>query len=257
MAIMRWVLLVSFICTGSSPAQERFEPFSSSYASRLHFFQGTVASGLSDTLRSMGTSTAAISGKKSVGLAALYSLLVPGMGELYASGFSSGRYFLMAEGALWITYAAFQIHGDDLRDDARMYAVSRAGVSPLGKNDQFYVDIGNFMDTGEYNEKKLRDREPDKVYDPALGYAWRWESDAVRLAFREQRVSGENVYNNRKFVGLAILVNHLASAINAARAAIAHNNALDNPLGDMQFGATVIGGWENPHGIMITLAKGL
>ncbi len=64
------------------------------------------------------------------------------------------------------------------------------------------------------------------------------------------------MYNNRKFVVLAVLVNHVASAINAARAAIAHNKEVDNSLGDLQFGARVLGGWEQPHGIMLTVAKG-
>ncbi len=45
---------------------------------------------------------AAAPSKKSVGLAAIYSLLLPGMGELYAEGFSSGKYFLIAEGVLWL-----------------------------------------------------------------------------------------------------------------------------------------------------------
>ena len=38
--------------------------------------------------------------KKAVGLAVVYSLVLPGMGELYADGFSSGKYFLIAEGVV-------------------------------------------------------------------------------------------------------------------------------------------------------------
>ncbi|HSQ75632.1 MAG TPA: hypothetical protein VLT13_08765, partial [Bacteroidota bacterium] len=60
--------------------------------------------------------------RKSVALAALYSLLLPGMGELYAEGFSTGKYLLSAEGVLWLGYAAVEIHGNDLRDGARSYA---------------------------------------------------------------------------------------------------------------------------------------
>ena len=75
--------------------------------------------------------------RKAPGLAAVYSLILPGMGELYAGDFSSGKYFLIGEGILWITFAAFEIYGDAVRDDARTYAVTYAGVSPAGKNDQF------------------------------------------------------------------------------------------------------------------------
>jgi len=49
---------------------------------------------------------------------------------------------------------AFEIYGNSVRDDARLYAVSNAGVSPAGKNDQFYVDVGNFLNVADYNEQK-------------------------------------------------------------------------------------------------------
>ena len=195
--------------------------------------------------------------RKSPALAAVYSLLLPGMGELYAGGFSSGKYFLMAEGALWITYGAFSVHGSNQQDDARTYAVSRAGISPDGKDDQFYVDIGNFLTTEEYNDKQLRDREPELLYSRAEGEGWTWESDAARQAYKDERISSEQTYNNRKFVAAAIIINHVASAVNAARAAVAHNSALDKALGDLTFGASVMGGVHQPHGLLITVRRGI
>jgi hypothetical protein len=192
--------------------------------------------------------------KKSVGLAVVYSLLLPGMGELYAEGFSSGKYFLIAEGALWLGSAAVEIHGNDLRDGARSYAVARAGVSVSGKDDDFFVDIGNFMTVEEYNEKRLRDREVERLYDAAAGYSWRWDSDASRTAYKDQRISSENMYNNRKFIGIAVLVNHIVSAINAARCAIAHNRAQQDVLGDLQLSSRVLGGAVRPHGVAVTIA---
>ncbi len=193
--------------------------------------------------------------KKSVGLAALYSLLIPGMGELYAEGFSSGKYFLIAEGGLWITYAAFEIHGNDLRDGARSFAAARAGVSIDGKNDQFFVDIGNFLTMDEYNDKRLRDREPDKVYSTSAGQFWRWDTEDSRLTYREQRITSENMYNNRKFVGAAILINHVVSAINAARAAISYNSSLEKSLGSLELSSRVLGGPGGEHGVLVTLSR--
>jgi hypothetical protein len=193
--------------------------------------------------------------RKSVGLAALYSLLLPGMGELYAEGFSTGKYFLIAEGALWLGYAAVEIHGNDLRDGARTFAAAHAGVDATGKDDDFYANIGNFMSLDEYNDKKLRDREPDKLYDPLAGYNWLWDSDASRLTFRDQRISSENMYNTQKFIGAAIIVNHIISAINAARSAIAYNNAQDDALGALQLSSRVLGGARQPHGVMVTIAR--
>jgi hypothetical protein len=192
--------------------------------------------------------------KKKTGLAAIYSLLLPGMGELYADGFESGKYFLIAEGTLWLTYASFEIAGNQLRDDSREYAKAHAGVSPANKDDQYFVDIGNFISTDEYNQKKLRDRDYQKLYnDP--GYQWQWDSPLSRATFRDQRIASENMYNNRKFVFAAILVNHVASAINAVRAAISYNNSLSDAVGSLDIRADVMGGIVRPHGIMVTVSK--
>jgi len=198
---------------------------------------------------------ATIPSKKSPGLAVLYSLLLPGMGELYADGFSSGKYFLIAEGVLWLGYAGMQIHADDLRNGSRSFAAAHAGVDATGKDDDFYVNVGNFMSLDEYNDKKLRDREPDKIYDPLAGYSWRWDSDVSRQTFRDQRINSENWYNGQKFVGAAIIINHIVSAINAARAAIAYNNAQSDALGSLQLSSRLLGAPGQPHGVLVTIAR--
>jgi hypothetical protein len=194
--------------------------------------------------------------KKSVGLAAIYSLLLPGLGEMYADGFSTGKYFLVAEGVLWLTYAAFDIHGNALRDDARAFAISRAGIDPAGKGDQYYVDVGNYLNIEEFNIQKARDREPDRMYPERAGYDWYWRSDNDRSAYRDQRISAENMFNNRKFVVAAVLINHVASAINAARSAVSYNNRLDEQSGELGFKAELLGGLFHPHGVMLTVSKG-
>jgi hypothetical protein len=254
MALMRWVVLCSILTVAPLLAGTPTSGSLSSFEARLDLL-GPVQS--QPALIDAYLQDTHAPGKKSVGLAALYSLLIPGAGELYTGAFgSSGKYFTAAEGVLWLTYAAFDVYGNSIRNDSRAFAVAHAGADVSDKNDQFFVDLGNFMNTAAYNDKKLRDREADKLYDPAAGYAWQWDNDASRSTFRDRRVASDNMYNNRKFVVLAVLVNHVASAINAARAAIAHNKEVDNSLGDLQFGARVLGGLEQPHGIMLTVAKG-
>lgn len=225
----------------------------SRFDSQLHLFS---ADRTSNPTFSVLSSESQESGreKKSAGLAAIYSLVVPGAGELYADGFSSGKYFLIAEGALWLTYTALNVYGNSLQDDARSLAVARAGVNTQGKDDQFFIDIGNFKDINEYNEKQLRDREDEKLYDPRAGYAWRWESDDLRAQYRAQRIDAENMFNNRKFVVAAVIINHVASAINAARSAISYNKSLDE-TSELRFGASVLGGLSHPHGILLTVTK--
>jgi hypothetical protein len=63
------------------------------------------------------------------------------------------------------------------------------------------------------------------------------------------------MFNNRKFVVAAIIINHVASAINAARSAIAYNKEISDPVGELLFKADVMGGIEHPHGVMLTVSK--
>ena len=218
---------------------------------RLHLFGGPALTVPDDTT---GVFTTGSQEKKKTGLAVFYSLLLPGAGEFYAED-ASAKYFLIAEGVLWLTYIAFDVRGHSLQTDARSYSAVYAGVNTGGKDDQFYVDVGNFASMDDYNEKKLRDREPDKLYSASAGYDWQWSTEEERLTFRDQRISGDQWLNNKKFVGAAILLNHVASAINAARAAIRYNNALQDPLGDLEIGARMMGTPSSPRGAGITLAK--
>jgi hypothetical protein len=250
MATMKWVVLFTFLASLQALAADKPQSLLSRFDVQQHLFDGASGALTPELFPDDGAPK-----KKTTGLAAIYSLLLPGMGELYAGNPESGKYFLIAEGALWLTYATFEIYGNQLRDDSRAFARAHAGVNAVGKDDQYFVDIGNFLDIREYNDKKLRDREPEKLYNPATGYAWQWDSDLSRATFRDQRISSENMYNNRKFVIAAILINHVGSAINAVRAAIIHNKALNDAVGELDIRADVMGGWIHPYGIMFTMTK--
>ncbi len=249
---MKWVVVLTVVLSLGGVAQGIPSPISSRFEVQQHLFAGSTISLAPSALFPDDVTSPR---KKSTGLAAIYSLLLPGMGELYADGFESGKYFLAAEGVLWLTYASFEIYGNQLRDDSRSFAQAHAGITPSNKADQYFVDIGNFGDIRAYNDKKLRDREPEKLYQEASNYAWQWDSDLSRATYRDQRISSENMYNNRKFVVAAVLLNHVASAINAVRSAISYNKALDDAMGSLDIRADVMGGWMNPHGVMLTITK--
>lgn len=168
--------------------------------------------------------------KKSVLLAIAASLILPGMGELYAGNFNtSGKYVLLAEGGIWSTYAGIRLHGTWIRNDARAFATAHSGISMGGKDEQFEVNIGNFLSTDEYNQAKLRNREFDLIYsDP--GYNWRWDSDVSRLRFKDQRIRSDHIFQTSKFVIATAVVNRIVSAFSAGRAVGAHNRSL-RPVG--------------------------
>ncbi len=164
-------------------------------------------------------------GKKSLFLAIAGSVLIPGLGEWYAGNFGeSGRYSLAAEGTLWVTYAALRLHGSWVRNDARAFGSQMAGISFSGKDEDFEVNIGNFLTVDDYNQTKLRNREFDQIYaDPA--YAWSWTSDAERQRFKDERIRSDRIFQSAKFVIAGLVVNRVISAFAAGRGAAAANRA--------------------------------
>jgi hypothetical protein len=163
--------------------------------------------------------------KKSVVFAIVASLIIPGMGELYAGSFESGKYNLIAEGGLWLAYSGFRIHADWLQKDARIFANQHSGANFDNKDDQFSVNIGNFNTTDEYNQAKLRNRENEYVYTIEQ-YHWQWDSDVNRTQFKDLRIRSSEIKNNAKFIIAAVVINHLFSAFSAGRKAAAYNKSL-------------------------------
>ncbi len=165
--------------------------------------------------------------KKSVPLAVALSLILPGMGELYVGDYSRGKYLTSAEGFLWLAFTSAQLYGTWLKNDARLFAATNAGVNLAGKDDKYFVDIGNYSDIYWYNERKLQERQEEKLYDPTANYYWRWNSEENRQKYRNIRIKSDEVFNSRQFIVGAILANHIISAINAGMLARKHNSRFD------------------------------
>jgi hypothetical protein len=192
-------------------------------------------------------------GGKSVGLAVIYSLLLPGMGELYAGDYGSGKYFTGADGVLWLGLGAVDLHARSMRDDARAFAALHAGFDPGGKDDSYFVNVSNFDDVYGYNEQVLRDRDAYKLYDPSSSYYWKWDSGTNRSVYRDQRVAADGMFNNTRFVIAALVANRVLSAINAARIVISGKGDGSGPSLDL--GAGVLGGPAGAHGVALTLTR--
>lgn len=193
------------------------------------------------------------SSEKSVFWAVVYSTLLPGMGELYAGSFSSGQYFLMADAGLWLSYAGFVSHGNWIREDARSFATQHANANLDGKDEDFEVNIGNFLTTDDYNQQKLRNREIDLLYSDSR-YRWQWDSDDNRERFKSMRIRSDEVFRNAKFLIGAAVVNRLVSAFLAGRAAAAHNRRIRYE-GAWQLRISPSGGLLNAQGLELQLSK--
>jgi hypothetical protein len=167
--------------------------------------------------------------KKSPGLAIIYSLLLPGMGELYAGSYSSGKYFTIAEGALWTTYIGMKAYGNWQKDRYKSFAISKGGVSIEGKNDDYLATISEYTNINEYNNDKALQRNFDEMYNPST-YYWNWQTPDDRKTYRSMWKSSEQTFNDVRFVVGALIVNRIASAVNAVRLVAAYNKSLDEEV---------------------------
>ena len=174
--------------------------------------------------------------KKSVGLGIIYSLLLPGMGELYAGDYSLGKYFTIADATLWITLFGFNYYASSEKDNYIAFAATHAFVNPNGKDDDYWGTIGNYDDIYIYNDEMDLMREFDKLYDPQTHY-WKWDEVANRKKYRSMRNASETAYNNMKFVASALILNRIASAIDATLLIKRINKSIEKA--DVKFGVGV------------------
>ena len=160
--------------------------------------------------------------KKSTGLAIIYSLLLPGMGELYADSYSSGKYFTIAEGALWGVFIGMNSYANWQRDRYKSFAASDAGVNINGKDADYFSNISQYISIDEYNNAKALERNFAEMYNTSTHY-WNWGSTEQRRTYRSMWISSEQTFNDVRFVVGALIVNRIISAVNAVRLVSAYN----------------------------------
>jgi hypothetical protein len=166
--------------------------------------------------------------KKKPIMGILYSLLLPGMGELYADSYSSGKYFTIAEGALWGVFAGMNIYGNWQEDRYKSFAVSKAGISTEDKDEEYFSIISQYLSIEEYNNEKALGREFDQMYSER--FSWKWKSQQEREEYRSLWLSSEQTFNDVRFVVGAMILNRIASAINAVRLVSAYNKRLQEEV---------------------------
>lgn len=159
--------------------------------------------------------------KKNTGLAIIYSLLLPGMGELYAESYGSGKYFTIAEGVLWGTYIGINTYGNWQKERYKSFAAANGSVNIAGKDDDYFATISEYLSIEQYNNEKALERNFNEMLNEKT-YFWKWSSED-RRTYRSMWVSSEQAFNNLRFVVGALIVNRIASAINAVRLVSAYN----------------------------------
>lgn len=167
--------------------------------------------------------------KKSVGLGIIYSLLLPGMGELYADAYGTGKYFTIADGILWGTFIGMSAYSNWQEDNYKSYAATQAGVIHNNKDEDYYANIGDYTSVYSYNDQKALERNFNEMYDEEA-YFWKWNSTEERRTYRDMWNSSEQANNNIRFIVGGLILNRIASAINAARLVSSYNSRLEEEV---------------------------
>lgn len=148
--------------------------------------------------------------------AALLSAALPGLGQLYLDEKGRGQMYLIAEGATWATFAAFQIYSQWKKDDYRRLAKTGAGIDITGRPDDFIDILAFYNNVDEYNALGRLTESGRPYINPAdSNNAWYWNDPAQRNTFRQLKNSSHEAIRRSQFAfGLAI-VNRAASVIDA------------------------------------------
>lgn len=193
--------------------------------------------------------------RKSPALAAIFSFVLPGMGELYAGRFDWGQYSLGAEAALVAGIIGTNLYAGSLVNDYKTLARTNAGVNGE-KGEQFYIDASNYLSSTAFNQEKLNDRNYNAVYGQSD--SWNWSSDAARRQYRDIRINSEVTYRATYYIIAAMGINRIFSAINAVRFVNQHNEPYPMPEESrMQWGAQPLYGGTGllPDGLSLSLKK--
>ncbi len=177
--------------------------------------------------------TRGVSEPLSPGKAVLYSLLIPGLGDYKLGNHGRAAAFFAVEGAIWVSYAVFQMQGSGREDEYQNLAVQFAGVTQTGHSDEFYATIreydnsaiyeadvkddGRFelrqvLTSAELQQYFIENRVAD--YEP-----WQWTSLERRLQYSEMRSSSKTSYRRADYMFAAAAANRVVSAIFAYAAA--------------------------------------
>lgn len=162
--------------------------------------------------------------------ALLYSLLLPGAGELSLGARGRAAGFFVAEGLIWTHYVWFQMAGRLRRDDYIEQAQLNAGVGTDSEEDSYWKLVGKYERSsgsgpGSYEEDIRRDARDLYPDDPAAqdayvsenlpsgDQAWAWSSPDLQKAYRSTRASSNRAFDRAKYSFAAAILNRLVSAV--------------------------------------------
>ena len=143
------------------------------------------------------------------------SLVLPGWGEYSLDYQIRGRIFVLSETVLLLAILGSYFVAQRQETEYKAYAAEHAGIDPIGKDRQFWVDIGNYSSLFTFNEEHLRWRDFNALYEDNDTWAWAWDSSNNRERFENTRIASDIWRLRGSFLIGGVVLNHIVSAIDA------------------------------------------
>ena len=143
------------------------------------------------------------------------SLVLPGWGEYSLDNQIRGRIFVLSETVLLLAILGSYSVAQRQETEYKAYAAEHAGIDPIGKDRQFWVDIGNYSSLFSFNEEHLRWRDFNALYEDNDTWAWAWDSSNNRERFENTRIASDSWRLRGSFLIGGVVLNHIVSAIDA------------------------------------------
>ncbi len=147
----------------------------------------------------------------------LYSLLLPGLGEWVAGHRTSAKIFIGADLSLIGGIIGSQAYARQLERDFHGFAAVHAGVNTAGKNNQYWIDVGNATDLIAFNERRRVQRNLNATWPETDFYFWHWDSEQNRFKYVGLRRKQNNWDNAATFLAAGMIINRIISAVNVVR----------------------------------------
>ena len=160
------------------------------------------------------------------------SLLIPGWGQLAQGTHGRAVTFGVLEGVLWLGASGLYVMHDVYRDDYRSMAEGIAGADIRGKDDQFFNDLAFYDSRLLHNQAAYtQDGSEPELYD--VGSDWQWPSAEDRWGglYRDRLNDSKTMKQRFGYAAAIIALNHLASAVDAAKRAAGRRSAAEPEVG--------------------------
>ena len=161
--------------------------------------------------------------------AILTSLLLPGLAQYRMGEKERGLAFMTLEAALWTSFVAFRIQGENREDSYIEMAELFAGIAPdAPRNEDFYTSVANWPSSDLYNEivvrRLARTQAGDDIEARELYYeenriqgneTWAWTSEVARNDYRAKRTEAQRSFKrSSNMIGVAV-ANRVVAMIDA------------------------------------------